>query len=123
MAILQFNYNQVVGTSGNVAAAIATATIPALAGRTAYVGGFSVTGAGATAGLAVTVTLGTLIGGVTFNYTYAAAVGATVANTPLIVQLSEPIPANAVNTAISVTCPSLGLGNTNNTVNIHGYYL
>lgn len=123
MATLGENYNQVVASSGNVAAAVATATLPALAGRTTYITGFEVTGAGATAGAAVTVTVSNIIGAVTLSYTYTAAVGAAVANQPLTVQFPEPIPGTAVNTAIAVSCPSLGTGNTNNTVVAHGFYL
>jgi hypothetical protein len=123
MATLQENYSQVVASSGNVAAGVATATLPAVTGRTNFLTGFEITGTGATVGAAVTVTVTNLIGGVTASYTYASATGATVANTPLIVQFPEPIPASAVNTAIAVSCPSIGAGSTNNTVVAHGYYL
>ena len=107
-------------SSGNVAAAVATATLAGAAGVTTYLTGFEVTGAGATAGIAVTVTVTGTLGG-TMSYTYTAATGATVANQPLIVEFSPAIPASAVNTSIVVSCPSLGAGNTNNTVVAHGY--
>lgn len=109
-------------TSGNVAAAVATATIAATAAKTNYITGFQVTGAGATAGAVVSVTVTGLLGG-TVTYTYAAATGATVANQPLNVAFYPPIPASTTNTAIVVSCPSLGAGNTNNTVNVQGYTL
>lgn len=107
-------------TSGNAAAAIATATIPAVSAKTNYITGFDVTGTGATAGLAVAITIAGLAGG-SITYTYAAAAGVTVANTPLLIRFPAPIPASAVNTAITVTCPSLGASNTNNVINAFGF--
>jgi hypothetical protein len=108
--------------SGNVAAATATATLAGAAGKTTYITGFTVSGAGATAGLPVSVTVTGIVTG-TLTYTYAAATGALVANTPLIIQFPMPIPASAPNTAIVVSCPTLGAGATNNTVNAYGFQL
>lgn len=108
--------------SGNVANASATATLTPTATTTAYISGFEVTGAGATAGLPVTVTVAGLLSG-TRSYTYTFTVGALVANTPLQVAFDPPLPASAVNTAIVVTCPAGGAGNTNNTVVAHGFYV
>jgi hypothetical protein len=68
------------------------------------------------------VTVTGLLGG-TLTYTYTAAAGVLVANQPLIVEFNPPLPASAVNTNIVVSCPSLGAGNTNNTVNAHGFNL
>ena len=109
-------------SSGNVAAAVAAATLTGTATTTVYITGFEITGAGATAGAAVTVTVTGTLGG-TLSYTYTAATGIAVGNTPLIVEFSNAIPASAVNTPIVVSCPSLGVGNTNNTTVAHGYYL
>src|SRR5260370_37907131 len=47
----------IAASSGNVANAVATATLASAANVTTYITGFEVTGAGATAGLAVTVTI------------------------------------------------------------------
>lgn len=122
MSLAPANYQQVGATSGNVAAAIATASLPVVAGRTTYLTSFDLTGSGATAGAAVIVTItGLAIG--TQSYIYTAATGATVGNTPLSIQFPNPLPASAVNTPIVITCPSLGAGNTNNVVNIRGYQL
>ena len=107
--------------SGNVANASAAATLTGTATTTVYLAGFEVTGSGATAGLPVTVTVAGLLGGSRL-YTYSFAVGALVGNVPLIVEFDPPLPASAVNTAISVTCPASGLGGTNNTVVAHGFY-
>ena len=108
--------------SGNVANAVATATIPGVAGKTAYISGFTISGAGATAMLVVNPTIAGVISG-TKTYTYAAVAGAAVINQVLDVQFCPPIPASAVNTAIAVSCPALGIGNTNNAVNAYGFYL
>ena len=112
----------ITAASGNVANATATATLAAVAGKTTYITGFTVTGTGATAGLAVSVSVaGTITTGLT--YTSAAAVGALIANTPLIVRFNPAVPASATNIAIAVSIPALGLGNTNSTVVAHGYQL
>ena len=112
----------ITASSGNVAAAVAVATLVADAGKTTYITGFEITGSGATAGVVVTATItGTITG--TLSYTVVAVAGALLANAPLIVQFPVPIPASAANTNIVVSCPSLGVGNTNSTVVAHGYNL
>ena len=112
----------ITAASGNVAAAAAVATLAGVAGKTTYITGFIISGTGATAGLPVSVTVAGVVTG-TLTFTYAAAAGVLVANTPLNIQFSTPIPASAVNTAIVVTCPSLGSGNTNNTANAIGFQI
>lgn len=107
--------------SGNVANASAAATLTPTATTTAYISGFEVTGAGATAAAVATVTVAGLLGG-TRSYTYTFPAGVTVACTPLIVSFFPALPASAVNTAIVVTCPASGAGGTNNTVVAHGFY-
>lgn len=109
-------------SSGNVANAAGVATIPAVAGKTAYISGFDITGAGATAASVVNPTISGLLGG-TSTYSLSVVAGATLANPVLSIQFNPPLPASAVNTAIVVTCPALGAGNTNNTVNAYGYYI
>lgn len=110
------------GSSGNVANAVAAATIPAVAGKTAYVAGFDISGTGATVGAAVSATLAGILGG-TATYTVVAATGAAVANQVVAIRFDPPFPASAVNTAITLSCPALGAGNTNNSANIYGFYL
>lgn len=109
-------------SSGNVAAAVATATLAGVAAKTTYISGFAVTGSGATAGSVVSITITGLLGG-TATYTLAVVAGATLGNTPLILQFVPAMPASAVNTSIVVSCPSLGAGNTNNAVVATGYTL
>lgn len=110
-------------TSGNVAAASATATLAGTSGKTTYINGFIITGAGATAASNVSCSVGTLIGGVIWNFTVVVPAGVNTAITPIVVMLPKAIPANATNTSISVTCPSFGAGNTNAAVNAFGYQL
>lgn len=108
------------GASGNVANASAVATLSSESGKTAYISGFSVVGAGATVGLPVLVTVTGLLGG-TLTYVYSAAVGVLLPNTPLHVAFASPLPASALNTNIVVTCPALGAGSTHNAVVATGY--
>lgn len=106
--------------SGNVANASAVATLDAGAnGETMHLSGFQVRGAGATAGLPVIVSVAGLRGG-TQSFIYAAAAGALVANTPLVLTFDPPLPASAPDVDIVITCPALGAGNTHNAVTAQG---
>jgi hypothetical protein len=109
-------------SSANVANASAVSTIPAVAAKTAYLCGFTITSGGSTGAALVTPTVTGLLSG-TMNFTYGTVAGVTLANAPLVVALPQCLPASAVNTAIAVTLPALGAGNTNATVNSWGYYL
>lgn len=106
--------------SGVVANAAAVATLASAAGLTTYCSGFEITGGGATAAALVAATVAGLIGG-TATYTVGVVAGATAPNAPLLVTFNPPIPASAVNTAIVVTVPALGAGNTNSAVVAHGF--
>jgi hypothetical protein len=108
------------GASGNVAASSAAATLGAVAGRTNYITGFQLTAAGSTVALVVNATVTGLVTG-TLTYTFVFPAGVTAQATPLIVNFDNPIPASAVNTAITVTLPSGGAGNTNAAANIQGF--
>lgn len=108
-------------SSGNVANAAAVATIPAVAGVTAYLTAFEVTSSGATAATVVTITVTGIQGG-TLSYTYTCNAGVTTGNTPLLVDLPTPVAASGQNVAITITLPALGAGNTNATVVAHGFY-
>jgi hypothetical protein len=108
-------------SSGNVAASTATATCPAVAGKTNYVTGFDITSSGATAASVVSPTLTGVLGG-TRTYTLAVVAGATLQNQTLSFSFPAPLQASAVNTAISISVPSLGTGNTNATANIECFY-
>jgi len=122
MSDLRFNVAKTIASSGNVANATATATIPAIPGKITYLSGLMITGAGATAGAVVNPTITGLSGG-TVTLTYTSATGAAVGNAPLFLDFDPDLPASAPNTAIVVSCPALGTGNTNNTVIAWGYQI
>lgn len=109
-------------SSANVANSAATATLAATEGVTNYLTGFHVTSSGSTAASVVTLTVTGLAGG-TIRYTYVSVAGVTTRNEPLIVTFPKPIPASDQNTAIVVSLPALGAGNTNATVVALGYQL
>ena len=106
-------------SSGNVANASAAASLAAAAGLTNYVTGADITFAGATAAGVVLATITGLLGG-TQTFVVVVPAGATVGGTPLALRFDPPHPASAANTAITVTLPALGAGNTNAAVNIRG---
>jgi hypothetical protein len=108
------------GASGNVANASAAASLAANASTTDYVSGFQCTAAGSTAALVVNATLAGVITG-TQTYTFVFPAGVTAQATPLVVAFNPPVPASAVNTAITITLPAGGAGNTNAACNIQGY--
>lgn len=110
----------ITASSGNVANASAVATLAAVAAKTTYLTGFQITAGGATAGADVTVTVTGVITG-TMSYTFTFPTGAVVPAQPLVVPFPYPIPASAVNTAIVVTVPAGGTGNTNTTVSAQGF--
>lgn len=107
-------------TSGNVAAAVCAASLPAVSGKTNYLTGVQFTFSGATLGSTVLATLtGLAIG--TLSFVINAPVGILVGGDRLIVDFQIPRAASAANTAITFSCPSLGAGNTNACVNIQGF--
>ncbi len=108
--------------SGNQANASAAATLAGVSAKTTYITGFACTASGATAASVVTVTVAGVITG-TLHYTFVAPAGVTAQATPLVVQFPYPIPASAVNTAIVVTLPALGSGNTNATTAAYGFQM
>lgn len=106
-------------SSNNQANITAIATLPAVAGKTNFVTGFEITGAGATAASVVIATLTGLVN--TLHYVVAVPAGVAAPITPLVVEFSPPLPASAVNTAVSINVPAFGAGNTNAAAVIHGY--
>jgi|SRR5579884_1020514 hypothetical protein len=110
-----------VASSGNQAAATAAATLAAASGKYTYITGFEIVGTGATAASVVNATVSD--GTWTETFPVGVVAGVNAQNSPLVVEFNPPLRSSAVNTAITVTCPSLGSGNTNNCVNAHGYQL
>jgi hypothetical protein len=107
-------------SSGNEANATAVATLAGAIGKTTFCSGFEITAGGATASSIVLATLSGILGGSQI-YAFAVPAGATLGATPLVVEFNPPLPSSAANTAIAITLPALGAGNTNAVVNIHGY--
>ena len=110
----------VTGASGNVANGTAAASLPAVALVLNYVTGFTITAGGATAASLLSATLVGVLGG-TMTFTYAIPAGATLGAVPLVVRFPIPIPASAVNTAITISLPAAGAGNTHAATTIHGF--
>lgn len=109
-------------SSGNVANATVACTLAASASKTTYITGFTMTGDGATVGLAVSCTLTNTITG-TMTYTFGYPIGVAVPAVPLVVTFPFPIPASAVNTTIVASCPASGTGGTNAAISATGFQL
>jgi hypothetical protein len=110
--------------STNTGNAQVVATLPAVAGKVNWLEGFDITGTGATAALAIEVVVGGLASAMKMEFGVAAGVLAPVNPTgPGIysIRFPEPLPASAVNTAITVTVPAFGAGNTNAAVTAYGF--
>lgn len=118
----------ITGTSGPARAASSVAgaaqavaaSLSALPGKTNYVTGITITGSGSTLG---SVVLATLSGLTVQDLKFAVAAPANLLSPiqPVDVQFDPPIPASAVNVAITLSIPSVGLGNTSLVANIYGY--
>lgn len=106
--------------SGIVSNATATATMAAVSGKTNYIAGFHVSGGGATAAAIPTLTITGLIGG-TRSFVVPVPAGATAGIQPIRVAFYPPVPASAANTAIVVSVPAFGAGNTKAVVTATGY--
>lgn len=103
------------------AASSMTPTLAAIAGRTNFITGFMVDGLGATAASVIEVTITGLVGGNTLRRKVNIPAGATSAITPVQVDFARPIPASAPNTAIVLTVPSFGAGNTSAVSALFGF--
>lgn len=109
-----------IATSGSVANAVATATIPAIAGKRFHVEGYEVSGTGSTA---LTTVVATLTGLAVTKTEYVTSVlGAVAKNADIARQYPSGL-VGVVNTAIVLSCPALGSGNLRNCSTIWGYYL
>jgi hypothetical protein len=97
------------GSSADVAAASAVATLAAATGKTTWITHFRCTGTGSTTAVGADITVAGLTNSEIYIMGFAS--GATVANVPVDVTFSPPQPASAVNTAITVTMATGGTGN------------
>lgn len=121
-AAAQQSRQDVDASSGSVANAVATATLPADP-RQLWVTGFEVDGNSATAASCVTLTLtglASVTGSGVLSYAVCSSQG-TSEISPSYVLFVPPRPAKS-NTAVVLSLPALGTGSTSATVNLHGYY-
>ena len=109
----------VIASATGAAAAIAP-SMAAVAAKTNYCSGFEVTSDGSTVGAAILVTITGILGG-TLNYSFPIPTGVLVGAAPLVVPFNPPLPASAVNVAITLNMPSAGAGNTTQSATIHGF--
>lgn len=109
-------------SSGNVANANAVATLTPPAGRTAYITGIKSTSAGATVAAIVNLTVAGVTGG-TMTFPRVFSAGAVLQNADFDQDFAPGIPGAAAGTAIVVTLPAGGAGNTNAAITAIGYYL
>lgn len=117
--LLRDEIGQVVADSQTAAAAVATATLAAVAGKRNYVTGLCVSGLGATAATGVEATLTGL--GTTLKFVVPVVAGVGLGNTPVVLLFGDGIPASADNTAIVLSVPSYGSGNTKSDVALWGF--
>jgi hypothetical protein len=103
------------GTTGGT-----TATFPAIAGKTNWLCGFSVSPGSATAAITITVTTTGLTNNFTLNVG-APVTAAGTTGTPLVHPITPCVPASATNTAITVVAGALGSGGVGQDVNAWGY--
>ena len=114
--------NAVCVGSGVVANAVASASIPALKGSVAYMSGFQIFAAGATAASVVTVTIAGLAGG-TLSFPFVFPAGATTTAQPIAVSFYPAAQASGPNAAITLSVPAGGAGNTAASAQIQGFYV
>lgn len=114
--------NTLSGSSGNVAAAPAVATLTPAADRFAHLTAFQAKALGATAGLFTFITITGVEGG-TISIPFFFPAGATLEEAELTVDWSVPLRASGPGAAIVVTLPSGGAGNTNAAISAQGFQL
>lgn len=107
-------------TTGSAAAASQTVTIPAVAHEFSYCAGFQVDGLGATGSSIIQVTLGDGVWTLTYELPIVAGATTQIANR-LQYAFVHPLRATAINTAITLTVPSFGAGNTSAVCAIWGF--
>lgn len=107
-------------SSGNITNAVLTLTEAAVAAKRNFISGFDLTALGATAAKAVSVTLTGVQGGATLSWLFVFPLGVAVIAAPLNIRFDPPLQ-GAVNTAMTLSVPAGGAGNTNTQANMYGY--
>jgi hypothetical protein len=127
MSVLQIDSTITpVAGSAHASAAASNASLPAVANKVNWIEGFDLSGCAATTGSTIAVTVTGLLAG---TLTYEVAIQGTVTNPAFAgnsgifsVRFPQPLPASAVNSAITVNVPSFGSGSTAQSCNVYGYY-
>lgn len=118
--LVRDNIATIITDTQTAADAAMTGTLAAVhAERRNFLAGFCLTGAGATGASIIEVATTGLTTNLKFKVVIPA--GATVALSPLLVTFNPALPASADNTAITVTVPSFGAGNTAAALSTWGY--
>ena len=121
---LALDYTAEAFTSGTVANATATATAPAVVGKTWFTTRILLTGSGPTTASALDLTVTGAQNG-TLHFTVTPLAGillAAFANGIESIVFDEAIAASGQNVAVSAILPALGSGSTNATVTLVGFY-
>ena len=123
------------GTAGHPAGAVPVAStsttvnatsspsLPAAAGKTTYLTGVHISGLSATTLTGVAATVGNTLGGDVRIYVDVPAVASKGAINPVEIVFNPPLPATAVNTAISGNLPAFGAGSAAQTMTLIGFQL
>jgi len=107
---------------GVVANTTMNAVMPAVPGYLNVLRGFKITGTGATAASAIDVTTtGCGTAGPNLRLAVPAGVNTNAPNTAWSPDWPNGIPASAANTAITVSVPAFGAGNTGAAISLYGY--
>jgi len=109
-------------TSYQVANTAASASIPGTAGKTSYLTNALITAAGSTAGAAVQGSI-TGINPTPIAFVFVFPTGVLVGAQPLELTFDPPLQATGLNTAIVVSLPAGGSGNTAACVSVTGFQL
>jgi len=112
-------------SSGNLSNASAVATIPAVVDQYGVLTSVIITGGGASAASLVNMTIaGLKAGTITLPIPVASGVTAPMVSSNGMIIWTPPneLVGSAVNTAITVTLPTLGTGSTNSAVVALGHY-
>lgn len=120
-SIIQMGVQPIYNSSGNLAASSFNLNLTPPNNKFAYLCGFAVTGAGATAASVVDVQATGLATSATLHFELVIPVGATVSIAPLIVNFTPCLQGNGIGANATVSLPSFGAGNTNAAVSAWGY--
>jgi len=110
-----------VAATANGTNATITATLPAAVGKTTYITGYQVSGGSPTAASLISATLSGVIGGP--HPVFFTGQAQPLNTAPLVIAFNPPIPASAVNTAISVAASAFGAGSATQQVSVQGFQL